>query len=37
MTRRVQVALVPLRAVLWDIDGTLADSKPVHERFFAKA
>ncbi|WP_165905347.1 HAD family hydrolase [Rhodovulum euryhalinum] len=28
---------LPFRAVLWDIDGTLADSEPLHERAFVEA
>lgn len=27
----------PFQAILWDIDGTLADSEPVHERSFVLA
>lgn len=27
----------PFQAVLWDVDGTLADSEPVHQRSFADA
>lgn len=27
----------PFQAILWDIDGTLADSEPVHERSFVVA
>ncbi len=26
---------VPVQAVLWDMDGTLADSEPLHQRSFA--